>query len=103
MRIEDGRSVASASLEHLVVAYYVTGHGFGHATRVVEVRRSSYSLHFFVFDFWPLCYWISACSVRSSIVLGGLEKERDFFIGYGAERSHCIPAMSFTIFKIGSF
>lgn len=24
----------------LVFAYYVTGHGFGHATRVVEVRPS---------------------------------------------------------------
>ncbi|XP_042452174.1 L-arabinokinase-like isoform X2 [Zingiber officinale] len=39
MGIEDGHSVASASLEHLVFAYYVTGHGFGHATRVVEVVR----------------------------------------------------------------
>lgn len=25
----------------LVFAYYVTGHGFGHATRVVEVRSSA--------------------------------------------------------------
>ncbi|GJR45923.1 L-arabinokinase-like protein [Tanacetum coccineum] len=29
----------SASRNHLVFAYYVTGHGFGHATRVVEVVR----------------------------------------------------------------
>ncbi|KAJ0911319.1 putative L-arabinokinase [Helianthus annuus] len=36
MRIEDG---VSASRKHLVFAYYVSGHGFGHATRVVEVVR----------------------------------------------------------------
>ncbi|KAI7735483.1 hypothetical protein M8C21_017841 [Ambrosia artemisiifolia] len=36
MTIEDG---LSASLNHLVFAYYVSGHGFGHATRVVEVVR----------------------------------------------------------------
>ncbi|KAJ0737498.1 putative L-arabinokinase [Helianthus annuus] len=34
MRIEDG---VSASRKHLVFAYYVSGHGFGHATRVVEL------------------------------------------------------------------
>ncbi|XP_077214407.1 L-arabinokinase-like isoform X2 [Tasmannia lanceolata] len=28
-----------ASKKHLVFAYYITGHGFGHATRVVEVVR----------------------------------------------------------------
>ncbi|XP_077238581.1 L-arabinokinase-like [Tasmannia lanceolata] len=28
-----------ASNKHLVFAYYITGHGFGHATRVVEVVR----------------------------------------------------------------
>ncbi|OAY68042.1 L-arabinokinase [Ananas comosus] len=40
MRIADGGDVGvSASREHLVFAYYVTGHGFGHATRVVEVVR----------------------------------------------------------------
>ncbi|KAJ4763612.1 Galactokinase [Rhynchospora pubera] len=31
--------LVSVSREHLVFAYYVTGHGFGHATRVVEVVR----------------------------------------------------------------
>ncbi|CDY58600.1 BnaA07g36950D [Brassica napus] len=36
MRIDDNEGV-SASSKHLVFAYYVTGHGFGHATRVVEV------------------------------------------------------------------
>ncbi|KAF4356218.1 hypothetical protein G4B88_002830 [Cannabis sativa] len=38
----NGNGVVSASSNgrnHLVFAYYVTGHGFGHATRVVEVVR----------------------------------------------------------------
>ncbi|KAF2283531.1 hypothetical protein GH714_011857 [Hevea brasiliensis] len=39
MRIEESERV-SASRNHLVFAYYVTGHGFGHATRVVEVVRN---------------------------------------------------------------
>uniref|UniRef100_A0A5B7AAJ5 Putative L-arabinokinase-like n=1 Tax=Davidia involucrata TaxID=16924 RepID=A0A5B7AAJ5_DAVIN len=39
MRIEDDGDQVSASREHLIFAYYVTGHGFGHATRVVEVVR----------------------------------------------------------------
>ncbi|CAL9110946.1 unnamed protein product [Musa textilis] len=39
MGIADGGDEVSASREHLVFAYYVTGHGFGHATRVVEVVR----------------------------------------------------------------
>lgn len=39
MRIEDDVEEVSASRNHLVFAYYVTGHGFGHATRVVEVVR----------------------------------------------------------------
>ncbi|KAB5513691.1 hypothetical protein DKX38_027597 [Salix brachista] len=39
MRIEECEGV-SASRKHLVFAYYVTGHGFGHATRVVEVVRN---------------------------------------------------------------
>ncbi|PWA63909.1 arabinose kinase [Artemisia annua] len=39
MRIEEGVEQVSASRNHLVFAYYVTGHGFGHATRVVEVVR----------------------------------------------------------------
>ncbi|XAR57680.1 L-arabinokinase [Bertholletia excelsa] len=39
MRIENGNDNVSASTKHLVFAYYVTGHGFGHATRVVEVVR----------------------------------------------------------------
>lgn len=32
------QGLVSVSREHLVFAYYVTGHGFGHATRVVEVN-----------------------------------------------------------------
>uniref|UniRef100_A0A2P2MS92 L-arabinokinase-like n=1 Tax=Rhizophora mucronata TaxID=61149 RepID=A0A2P2MS92_RHIMU len=38
MRTEESEG-ASAPRRHLVFAYYVTGHGFGHATRVVEVVR----------------------------------------------------------------
>lgn len=41
MGIADGGGGVSASREHLVFAYYVTGHGFGHATRVVEVSYHS--------------------------------------------------------------
>ena len=37
MRIEQESDGVSASRKHLVFAYYVTGHGFGHATRVTEV------------------------------------------------------------------
>lgn len=44
MRIEEN-GVECASIKHLVFAYYVTGHGFGHATRVVEV------FSFFLFKF----------------------------------------------------
>uniref|UniRef100_A0A5B7ACR5 Putative L-arabinokinase-like n=1 Tax=Davidia involucrata TaxID=16924 RepID=A0A5B7ACR5_DAVIN len=40
MRMEDEGNEVSASTKHLVFAYYVTGHGFGHATRVVEVVRN---------------------------------------------------------------
>ncbi|XP_076891413.1 L-arabinokinase-like [Bidens hawaiensis] len=36
MTIEDG---SASRNHHLVFAYYVSGHGFGHATRVVEVVR----------------------------------------------------------------
>ncbi|KAL0705490.1 hypothetical protein Bca4012_071915 [Brassica carinata] len=36
MKIDDNEGVSAPS-KHLVFAYYVTGHGFGHATRVVEV------------------------------------------------------------------
>ncbi|XP_043713454.1 L-arabinokinase-like [Telopea speciosissima] len=39
MRIDEDDQI-SASPKHLVFAYYVTGHGFGHATRVVEVARN---------------------------------------------------------------
>ncbi|TQD86798.1 hypothetical protein C1H46_027671 [Malus baccata] len=39
MRIDEESEGVSASRKHLVFAYYVTGHGFGHATRVVEVAR----------------------------------------------------------------
>ena len=34
-----------APKRHLVFAYYVSGHGFGHATRVVEVN------YYFFFNF----------------------------------------------------
>lgn len=34
-------SESESSRPPLVFAYYVTGHGFGHATRVVEVRSLS--------------------------------------------------------------
>jgi len=40
MRIEKEGEDVSAPPRHLVFAYYVTGHGFGHATRVVEVYFS---------------------------------------------------------------
>lgn len=40
MRIKEENDGISASRNHLVFAYYVTGHGFGHATRVVEVSFS---------------------------------------------------------------
>ncbi|GFZ15519.1 arabinose kinase [Actinidia rufa] len=40
MRIDVESDHVSASTKHLVFAYYVTGHGFGHATRVVEVVRN---------------------------------------------------------------
>jgi len=43
MRIDENEGV-SASSKHLVFAYYVTGHGFGHATRVVEVPSPSLTL-----------------------------------------------------------
>ncbi|KAH9623557.1 hypothetical protein KSS87_010751 [Heliosperma pusillum] len=39
MRIENEGDDVSVPRRHLVFAYYVTGHGFGHATRVVEVAR----------------------------------------------------------------
>ncbi|GAB2250839.1 hypothetical protein Droror1_Dr00017089 [Drosera rotundifolia] len=39
MRIENEGDDVLVPPRHLVFAYYVTGHGFGHATRVVEVAR----------------------------------------------------------------
>ena len=36
-----------APKRHLVFAYYVSGHGFGHATRVVEVNYFFFFLTFF--------------------------------------------------------
>lgn len=41
MAIEGGDDQVSASADHLIFAYYVTGHGFGHATRVTEVHSVS--------------------------------------------------------------
>lgn len=37
MRIVEEDLVPIVADKHIVFAYYVTGHGFGHATRVVEV------------------------------------------------------------------
>ncbi|KAI4316185.1 hypothetical protein L6164_024189 [Bauhinia variegata] len=39
MRVQQEGDGVSASKKQLVFAYYVTGHGFGHATRVAEVVR----------------------------------------------------------------
>uniref|UniRef100_A0A0E0JVE1 GHMP kinase N-terminal domain-containing protein n=1 Tax=Oryza punctata TaxID=4537 RepID=A0A0E0JVE1_ORYPU len=36
---EEEAAVVSAPPQHLVFAYYITGHGFGHATRALEVVR----------------------------------------------------------------
>lgn len=47
MRIDEEGEGVSASRNHLVFAYYVTGHGFGHATRVVEVNFSHADQFFF--------------------------------------------------------
>jgi hypothetical protein len=45
MRVQDGDvdggGEVTAPPQHLVFAYYITGHGFGHATRALEVRRRS--------------------------------------------------------------
>ncbi|PWZ22034.1 L-arabinokinase [Zea mays] len=35
----DGGGEVTAPPQHLVFAYYITGHGFGHATRALEVVR----------------------------------------------------------------
>jgi L-arabinokinase len=40
MTIIEGGNQVTQSKDRLVFAYYVTGHGFGHATRVVEVVRN---------------------------------------------------------------
>ncbi|XP_057490577.1 L-arabinokinase-like isoform X2 [Actinidia eriantha] len=40
MKFDVESDQVSASTKRLVFAYYVTGHGFGHATRVVEVIRN---------------------------------------------------------------
>nr|CAB3503737.1 unnamed protein product [Digitaria exilis] len=41
MRLRDGDGgEVTAPPQHLVFAYYITGHGFGHATRALEVRLS---------------------------------------------------------------
>jgi len=39
MRIDQESAAVSSSRKHLVFAYYITGHGFGHATRVTEVKK----------------------------------------------------------------
>ncbi|GFZ01077.1 arabinose kinase [Actinidia rufa] len=40
MKFDVESDQVSASTKRLVFAYYITGHGFGHATRVVEVVRN---------------------------------------------------------------
>lgn len=37
VRDGDGGGEVTAPPQHLVFAYYITGHGFGHATRALEV------------------------------------------------------------------
>jgi len=44
VRDGDGGGEVTAPPQHLVFAYYITGHGFGHATRALEVRRPSLRL-----------------------------------------------------------
>jgi len=48
MRIDQDSAAVSSSRKHLVFAYYITGHGFGHATRVTEVIFF-FSIHL---NFW---------------------------------------------------
>lgn len=49
MRIDQESGAVSSSRKHLVFAYYITGHGFGHATRVTEVKTKIFSIHL---NFW---------------------------------------------------
>ena len=46
-----GLNTSTPSTRPLVFAYYVTGHGFGHATRVVEVRFKFFSKKYVWIDF----------------------------------------------------
>jgi hypothetical protein len=46
MRIDQESGAVSSSRKHLVFAYYITGHGFGHATRVTEVKKIKNSSQF---------------------------------------------------------
>ena len=53
LRMQTEQSIAHgveviAPKRHLVFAYYVSGHGFGHATRVVEVNY----FFFFFYNFF---------------------------------------------------
>ena len=70
MRINEENDGVSASRDHLVFAYYVTGHGFGHATRVVEVqilypKFSDQFDHGFIKSIWCLitlfCFLLLKC------------------------------------------
>lgn len=70
MRINEENDGVSASRDHLVFAYYVTGHGFGHATRVVEVqilhpKFSDQFGHGFIKSIWCLitlfCFLLLKC------------------------------------------
>ena len=73
MRIEQEIYGVSASTKHLVFAYYVTGHGFGHATRVTEVSSAIHILFGF-FRFQPNGCLISRIYPRKILFL---------FLGFG--------------------
>lgn len=50
----------------LIFAYYVTGHGFGHATRVVEVSVCEFIyIHIYFFKLLkPLVKWVDLFSLK---------------------------------------
>lgn len=65
------QGLVSVSREHLVFAYYVTGHGFGHATRVVEVKylmNLSFHLLFRPYFFKFQSYSSEILKMKSAVV-----------------------------------
>lgn len=49
----------------LIFAYYVTGHGFGHATRVVEVSVCEFIYIYIFFKLLkPLVKWVDLFSLK---------------------------------------